>query len=224
VIRNRFRGAPATGWLLGAILVGYAFEVLTGSWNSPGDLAMRLAIYPPAIQLGEYWRLLTAIFLHGGLLHLFVNLFSLFQIGTLYEVMFGTRRFLVVYFATGLVASITSYVHLLHTFPDEASLGASGALFGILGAFVFSVRRSPRWRHERAARNLVGQCVFWIVANLVILSQVPQIDNAAHIGGCLAGLILGAALPHRVPPPPPATTVVDVTPYESPSAPPQHEP
>jgi rhomboid protease GluP len=124
--------------------------------------------------------------------------------------MFGTRRFTFIYFVAGIAASFTSMMRM----PlNGSSVGASGAVFGILGAFVFSVWRSPRWRHERAARGLVMQCIFWILANIAIGLQIPQIDNAAHIGGLIAGLILGAALPHRTPPPPP-TRVIDVLPYE----------
>jgi len=160
---------------------------------------------------GQYWRLLTSMFLHGGVAHLAVNLFGLYQLGTLYEAMFGSRRFLLIYFVAGIAASVTS---MLHIAPDGFSVGASGAIFGILGAFVFSVRRSPKWRHERSARGIVNQVIFWIAANIIIGMQIPQIDNAAHIGGLVAGLILGFVLPHHEPPPPPSSVVVDVMPYE----------
>jgi rhomboid protease GluP len=189
---------------MGAIIAIYVLEEVTGPFDGG-------AIQPRAIAHGQYWRLLTAMFLHGGLLHIVVNLIALFQLGRLYEAMFGTRRFVFIYFVTGLAASITSWQRL----PDwGASVGASGAIFGVLGAFVFSIRRSPRWRHEKWAHNLVAQIIFWIVANIVISLRIPQIDVAAHIGGLVAGLILGALLPHRVPPPPPSRTVVDVQPYE----------
>ncbi len=200
--------------LIAAILLGFVVEVLTGAWTNPDKLAVLGAIVKPWIDDGEVWRLLTAMFLHGDgtiggtLLHLGVNLLALFQLGSLYELMFGTRRFLTVYFVTGLAASLTSYVH-----NAGASVGASGAIFGILGAFIFSVRRSPRWRHERSARSIVKQLLFWIAANLAIGASIPQIDLAAHIGGLVAGLLLGAILPHREPPPPPAQVVVDVRPY-----------
>lgn len=214
------RHTPATALLMVAILIGFGIEVLTGAWTNEGKLAVLGAIVPQWINQGEVWRLLTAMFLHGDgtpkgtLLHLGVNLFALFQLGSLYEMMFGTRRFLVIYFVTGIAASLTSYVHNI-----GASVGASGAIFGILGAFIFSVRRSPRWRHERAAHSIVKQLLFWIAANLAIGAMIPQIDVAAHIGGLVAGLVLGAVLPHRVPPPPPAHAVVDVMSYgEEPAA------
>lgn len=207
--RRNWRTTPATWLLFAAILIGYAIEIVTGASTDDRRLAILGAIQPILIRDGDWWRLLSAMFLHGGLLHLLVNVWALYQLGRLYEAMFGTRRFVFIYFATGLVASVTSFLRL----PDYgSSVGASGAIFGILGAFIFSVRRSPRWRHEKWARDLVAQCVFWIAANILISLKIPQIDVAAHMGGLAAGLILGAALPHRVPPPPPASTVVDVTP------------
>lgn len=211
------RATPATLFLFIAILIGFGIEIVTGAWLDAGRLAELGAIVPEYIwQDGEYWRLLTAMFLHGDgtipgdALHLAMNLFALYQLGSLFEVMFGTRRFVIIYFAAGLIASITSSLHI-----DSASVGASGAIFGVLGAFVFSVFRSPRWRHERAARSVVNQVIFWIIANIAIGLRIPQIDNAAHIGGLVAGLLLGAVLPHQPEPPrPPAEAVIDVQPYD----------
>ena len=212
----RRRGSPATYVLIFAILVGFAIEVARGAWTNADRLALMGAIVPEYVKAGQYWRLLTAMFLHGDgtiqgtLLHLAMNVFALFQLGSLYEIMFGTRRFVLIYFLAGLAASITSTLRI-----SGASVGASGAIFGVMGAFVFSVWRSPRWRHDRVARSIVKQCIFWMIANIIIGLNIPQIDNAAHIGGLVAGLLLGAILPHAAPPPaPPAEMVIDVSPYD----------
>jgi len=214
--RRRRRG-PATRLIIIGIFIGLALEIYTGAWKNPEILGALGAIRPfDVIVQHEYWRLLTAMFLHGNgtvpgtALHLTMNLIALFQLGTLYELMFGTRRFVLIYFVTGLCASIASLVFLP---AHGSSVGASGAIFGLCGAFILSVRRSPRWRHERSARGIVNQIVFLVIANVLIATQIPQIDNAAHIGGLVTGLLLGALLPHRMPPPPPAQMVVDVTPY-----------
>ena len=214
----RVRRTPATHFLFGAIIFGFVIEIVTGAWLDGIELARLGAIIPAEIDAGAYWRLLTAMFLHGDgtipgdALHLAVNLLSLYQLGSLYELMFGTRRFLLVYFVAGIAASIVSYQHLP---PFGSSVGASGAIFGVLGAFVFSVLRSPRFRANPVARSLVRQCVFWIFVNIVIGYVVPQIDNAAHIGGLVTGLLLGVALPHRTPPPPPpGQVVIEVIPYD----------
>ncbi|HET8774065.1 MAG TPA: rhomboid family intramembrane serine protease [Thermoanaerobaculia bacterium] len=216
---GRRRGTPATAALIVAILIAFGIEIVTGAWTNGAILAELGAILRYDILVEhEYWRLVSAMFLHGDgtikgtLLHLMMNLWALFQLGTLYEIMFGTRRFLWVYFGTGIVASITSMV-----VTGGPSVGASGAIFGLLGAFIFSVRRSPRWRHDRVARSVVKQCLFWAVANILVTSQIPQIDNAAHIGGLVAGLVLGFVLPQPAPPPqPPAEVVIDVRPYRGP--------
>ena len=206
------RRTPATTAIAGAILVAFAIQIAKGATSDAEKLFHLGAIWGPAIFAGgEYWRLLTAMFLHGGVLHLVMNLIALVQIGSMFELMFGTRRFLTIYFVAGLLASLTSAY-----FTEGPSVGASGAIFGILGAFVLSVKRSPRWRHERFARNIVKQLLFWIVANIIIGFQIPQIDNSAHLGGLITGLLLGAILPHAAPPPPPpAQMVIDVRPHDS---------
>ena len=209
------RRTPATIFLIFMILAGFAVEVMTGAWKDPVKLAVLGAIVREWVLAGDWWRLVSAMFLHGdgtvqgGVLHLGMNLLALYQLGTIYELMFGTRRFITIYFVAGIIASITSMV-----VNGGPSVGASGAVFGIMGAFVFSILRSPRFRHERAARSIVNQVVFWALANIAIGMRIPQIDNSAHIGGLITGLLLGALWPHRVPPPPPTQVVVDVSPYE----------
>jgi rhomboid protease GluP len=213
--------APATLLIFIAIVIGFGIEIATGAWVNPGALA-RLGAIVPALVIGdgEYWRLLSAMFLHGdgtargGMLHVGLNLYVLWQLGRLFEIMFGSRRFLLVYFVTGLAASLTTLLRFLLLHSDGASVGASGAIFGIMGALIISIRRSPRWKKERWARGVVQQLMFWIVVNVVIGFTVPQIDLAAHFGGFLTGLLLGATLPQREPPIPPSQAVIDVTPTQ----------
>lgn len=208
---------PANSFIITAILAGFGIEIATGAWRSPYELAELGAIVREWIFTdGEYWRLVSAMFLHGdgtipgGLVHLTLNVYAIVQIGRLFERMFGTWRYVLIYFTTGISASLTSAI-----INGGPSVGASGAIFGILGAFVLSVRRSPRWRQERGARSVVNQLVFWILANIAIGMQMPQIDNSAHIGGLVTGLILGALLPHEpLPPPPAAQVTIDVVPNE----------
>ena len=209
------RKTPATSFLLAAIIVGFIIEIVTGAWVNGDRLSELGAIVPAYITAGEYWRLLSAMFLHGdgtipgAALHLGFNCLALYQLGSLYEIMFGTRRFLFIYFTAGIVASITSFLRLA---PFASSVGASGAIFGILGAFIFSVRRSPRWRTDRVARSIVRQLIFFGLANIAIGMSVPKIDLAAHLGGLVTGLLLGALLPHNVPPAPPNQMVIEVMP------------
>ena len=130
--------------------------------------------------------------------------------------MFGSVRFATVYFISGIVASVASSFTV-----HGASVGASGAILGILGAFIFSIRRSPQWRHEPWTKGLLSQLIFWAVLNIALGFSVEFIDNTAHIAGLTAGLLLGL-IPHRVPPPPPSRTVIDVYPYDEGSSFPQN--
>jgi len=209
------RRAPLTMALLVIITLIWLYEASIHAPDSDVMLARLGAILPGMLQRHEYWRLVAAMFLHASWLHWLVNSWALYQLGTLFEIFFGTRRFAVVYFVSGIVASAASSLR------GHEGVGASGAIFGILGALVISVWRSPRYRHQPWTRGLIRQLVFWIAVNIVIgfsvnevMTQVHRpeyIDNTAHIAGLIAGLILGF-LPHREPPPPPAESVIDVEP------------
>ena len=213
------RKAPVTKTLLALIAIIFGFEMILGGPRpgahvnllladvNPGLLQAFGAIIGGTLARHEYWRLIAAMFLHASVLHWAVNSWSLYQLGTLYEAMFGPRRFLLTYLATGVCASIASAVRIGAT--NGASVGASGAIFGILGAFIFSIRRSPLYRHQPWTRSLRSQLVFWAGVNIIIGASLPFIDNVAHMGGLISGLLIGL-IPHRVPPPPPRESVIDV--------------
>jgi len=205
------RRSPVTAALLMIIGTVFVLEIMGGALQDESLLANMGAILPDLFARHEYWRLLAAMFLHAGWLHVLSNSWALYQLGALYELMFGSARFVAIYFITGLCASVASAIHLQHA--PGASVGASGAIFGILGAFIFSIRRSPQWRHEPWTKGLISQLVFWISVNLVLGASIKVIDNTAHVAGLIVGLLLGF-IPHRVPPPPPNSRVIDV-PYRA---------
>ena len=203
---------PVTATLLLLIAAMFGWESVQSYLNHHAALDDSVlvalgALTADALRNGEYWRLLTVMFLHANVLHWLANSWALYQLGSAYESLFGARRFLVIYFGTGVCASIGSAIALP---AGGASVGASGAILGVLGAFIFSITRSP-WRQERWARSLVAQLVFWAVVNVVIGFEFEQIDNAAHLTGLASGLLLGN-LPQRIPPPPPSDEVIDVKP------------
>lgn len=207
-MRFRLSRAPATAALLAIITVVFIFEFVTGAFRDDSLLVQMGSIMPLSyiVARGQYWRWLSGMFLHGSVIHWAANSWALYQLGMLFEIMFGTPRFLLVYFVTGLTASVASSY-----FTHGPSVGASGAILGILGAFIFSIRRSPQWRHEPWTKSLLSQLMFWAVLNVALGFTVSYIDNAAHIAGLISGLLIGF-LPHRVPPPPPSRGVIDVTP------------
>jgi rhomboid protease GluP len=208
------RFTPVTTGLLVIIAAVFAYEVMTNAFNNEAALRQLGAIVPGLLERGEYWRLVAAMFLHAGWLHWFLNSWALYQLGTLYETLFGSTRFAMIYFISGIVASTASSMHM----KEGLGVGASGAIFGILGAFIFSIRRSPLYRNQPWTKSLVSQLVFWIVVNIAIGVSFKFIDNTAHIAGLITGLLLGL-IPHRVPPPPPGEMLIDL-----PSAPPQNQP
>ena len=129
---------------------------------------------------GEYYRLLTAAFLHGGPLHLLLNMFALSQVGPPLEAAFGRSRYLALYVLAALGGSVLSF---LVSDPSTVGVGASGAIFGLFGAFFVVVRRTGG--DTRQILVLLG-------INLVITFSVANIDWRAHLGGLLVGTVLAA--------------------------------
>jgi rhomboid protease GluP len=201
---------PVTLILLIACVAVFLLEVATGALRNMQAMVYLGAIVHGLLADGEYYRLVAAMFLHGSYLHLFLNMWALYQLGMIFEAMFGSLRFLVSYFVAGITASIVSSIFIP---PGVPGVGASGAIFGILGALIVSIKRSPHWRGREWTRILTRQLSIWAGINIIIGFSVPGIDNAAHIGGFVAGLILGL-FPHRVPPPPPGEMIIDARPIE----------
>jgi rhomboid protease GluP len=165
----------------------FAIDAVLGLAGQPNALLERGAMIPLLIAQGEWWRLVTAMFLHIGLLHLAFNSLALYVFGGLIESALGSARMLALYLVTGFAASVASF-----TFgsPGIAAAGASGAIFGMLGAWlVYNLRR----RSLSLARSNVQSALFLIGINLVFGFTVPGIDNIAHIGGLVSGFAAGFA-------------------------------
>lgn len=143
------------------------------------------------IQQGEYWRLVTAMFLHVNMIHLAFNQFALWIFGREVEKLFGSVRFLLIYMLSGLLASIASM--LLNT---SLSAGASGAIFGIIGTqLAFLVRNRDRF--GEMGRQQIISLLAIIGINIVFGITVPGIDNWNHMGGLASGVLLGLFLSPR---------------------------
>src|SRR5436189_1631298 len=148
------------------------------------------------IARGQWWRFVTPIFIHIGLLHLFFNSYALWIVGPQVEKLYGGARFVILYVLTGIAAVYASYRY----HPQTISAGASGAIFGLFGVLlVFGIR----YRNSIPPffKRAVGTGVLpVIVINLLIGFSIGAIvDNAAHIGGLIAGIVLGAVVPFQRP-------------------------
>ena len=145
------------------------------------------ALYGPLTVLkGEWWRLFTAMFLHGGMTHLLMNMFSLYLIGRGVEMYFDTRSYLIIYLFSGLLGGLISlYMH-----TNSVGIGASGAIFGVFGALAgfFLAHRDKIEAHSKAFMKDFG---IVLGINLVLGLSIPSIDVSAHIGGLVIGLIGG---------------------------------
>jgi membrane associated rhomboid family serine protease len=186
-------GVTVTKALLFAIGAMFVLEVATGGptalFEGPGQRALfdLGAMHPLAIADGQYWRLFSAMFLHLGLLHIAFNAYALWLFGSLIETNLGRTQMAVIYFVTGFLASVTSYAFGP---TNVVGVGASGAIFGIFGAFIaFNYRR----RHLAiASANLRWAATLLMLNLLLAFGFAGRIDWRAHLGGLVAGIVAGA--------------------------------
>lgn len=141
------------------------------------------AKFGPFIADGDWWRLVAPVFLHGGLMHIGMNTWVLFDIGPGVEGLYGRAKFLVMYLLCGIGGALASYLWS----PNSVSIGASGAIFGLIGVMI---GRSYQYRGTHASPER-AMFVRWAVYMILFGLVIPGIDNAAHIGGLIVGLGLG---------------------------------
>ncbi len=146
-------------------------------------------LFPAAVVDGQWWRLLTSMWLHAHPLHLVLNLVFLWQLGSIVERMLGPLVFLIVYLLAGVLATAVSLQTLA---GNGVSVGASGAIFGLVGVLL-AVAVTSRRIHGlgRLMADLQKRLIGVVLANLVAGFLIPGIDNGAHVGGLVAGLLLG---------------------------------
>jgi membrane associated rhomboid family serine protease len=145
---------------------------------------------PVRLAAGEWWRLVTPIFLHVGLIHYAVNTYMFNVIGYPIEVMLGGPWFVAIYLASGIMGNVASAV-----FSVNLSAGASGAIFGLLGIGLYLERTMSKREHAATGRKPRQRAyAMTVLINLVFGILVPFIDNAAHIGGLVAGFVLTFAM------------------------------
>lgn len=157
-------------------------------WQIPSAVLLSIgANRAPLVLHGEAWRMLSAMFLHGGLLHIGLNMFALYQAGQIVERLFGSRGFLLIYLAAGLAGNVAS----IWWNPHTVSVGASGAVFGVYGALLAYLRAQPDSLPISVFKEIRSSTTFFVGYSLFAGFALPGIDNGAHIGGLLAGVLLG---------------------------------
>lgn len=193
--------APLTFWLHSPTvwiiavntLVFLAMSIAAKSLTTPSsELLLRWgANFGPYTLGGQWFRLLTSVFLHAGVLHLLLNMWALLNLGVLAELLFGRRSYVVLYLLCGLGGSVASV--WWHT--AVIGVGASGAIFGVAGALLPALAFERNQRMRAAMRGNLGSIALFVLYNIAFGAASARIDNAAHLGGLLTGILLGALIP-----------------------------
>ena len=207
-IRRLVRFPVVTATLVTLVVAGYLTQIWAG-WPlaillpTPGVLSEEIAtqivgdrmgwLHAPSLWAGEYWRLLSPTLLHGSLLHLAGNSVVLFFLGRIVENLYGRAAMITAYVGAGASGALLSAA----TSPGVESLGASGAILGLLGVSVaFGLRYRSRIPHE--LRHAFGLDMWAFVVLVAGMSLLPFVDWAGHLGGFLFGLVVGALWPAEV--------------------------
>ncbi len=176
-------------WFTRTIII-LNFLVYYFVWSHGGITGINLiefgANFRPLVLDGQWWRLLTCMFLHASLIHIGANMYSLWSLGRMMETLAGVRATILIYFITGIMASLVSVLY--HQEP-VVGIGASGAIFGLFGAFSALVFR-------KKVMSMNGQVLSMkaLLAPLMInffISLMPEVDLSAHLGGFVFGAIIG---------------------------------
>ena len=179
--------------LIGLNVLVFLLMVLRGVsplLPSPQQAIAFGADFGPLTLNGQWWRLLTSMFVHFGILHIGLNMWCLWNLGRAAEQLMGRGSYLLAYFVSGIFSSIASvYWH-----PLAASAGASGAIFGMAGVLVSYVYLKKTPSHIAINKKMLGSLGTFIAYNLAF-GALPGISNAAHIGGLVMGLAVGTVLP-----------------------------
>jgi membrane associated rhomboid family serine protease len=195
---QRARAAPVTAVVIAVNVAVFLWMGRDGAAFDAGTLIRFGALEPFHVWAGEYWRLGSYMFLHGGWLHIALNMYMAAGWASALERALGSRRFALVYFLSGLVGGCASVVSSW-LFSAHMSVGASGALFGVVGAVLALRRRQLRsfeaFFADPGIRSLLVQIAIWTAIGLTALN----FDNAAHLGGLATGFVVTWLLTSQAP-------------------------
>jgi membrane associated rhomboid family serine protease len=193
--RNQFQNAPAVFVLIVINVLAFLLEIFAGGWDDPDVLHRMGALEPYGVIKGEYWRLLTALFLHGGFLHLGFNLFALYVLGPPLEQAIGTMRFAACYLISGLGSSLgVVALTTLGFIRATQVIGASGCIMGVVGAWAGFLLRH---HHAPLAKQRLANIGLIVAIQVAFDLSTPQVSMAAHMCGLVAGFLVGLILAPR---------------------------
>ena len=179
-----FLSSKITVFLILLNVVLFVLETMDGGSTNMGVALRYGALYPPFVRQGQYHRYLSSMFLHFGIYHLLLNMYALSMLGPAVEHVCGPVNFLMVYLASGLAGNIATMIYYQNTGRDIVSAGASGCIFGLLGAcFVFAVAG-----YGFSLRSIMVT----IMINLIYGLLSRRINMVAHVGGFIDGALVTA--------------------------------
>lgn len=184
MITNYYEKHPMTLLIILINVMMSLVVLFTGGFDNLVNLVEWGAIYPPFISIkNEWYRLLTSMFLHGSLLHVFFNMYVLFYLGALLERILSKWLFLTFYLVTGLFASFAVYVL---GDPNVVTVGASGAIFGIIGTLFIMTYLKPYYFNPYFVRSIRSLTFI----NVALTFIIPQVSFYGHMGGLLSGIVM----------------------------------
>jgi rhomboid protease GluP len=189
-IPGKRRKPAVTYFLIAACTLIFLLMTLMGGSTNVSTLLSFGAMYRPLFTAGEYWRLVTPLFLHIGLLHLVFNMYALLILGSVVEHLYGSTRYVYLYLISGIGGAVGSVL-----FSTAVSAGASGAIFGVAGVALIA---GYRYRDQIPSnfRSMVGRGIVpFVLFNLVYGALNRGIDNYAHLGGLITGAVLALLIP-----------------------------
>ena len=182
-ISNYYKNSPVTLALLAIIIIYFVVITLNGGTTDSKTLVKFGALFPPYISTyNQYYRLVTSIFIHIGVAHLFFNAYALYIFGTQIEKVMGPKKYILFFLITGIGGNIITYIFSFNTI----SAGASGSLFGILGAFLYLIRHHKNMITPEGRKSILSL----LGLNLALTLLVPNISITAHFGGLIIGYII----------------------------------
>jgi membrane associated rhomboid family serine protease len=185
--------SPATKLLIAANVLAYGFQVYRGALDSSFELIRVGALYTPLLELGEWWRLFSAQFLHWGLAHLALNMMGLWFLGPTVEAIVGSVRFTLAYLLCGAGGMAVAW-GISYMSPDPRPLillGASASVLGLVGLQAAYSLKAYRYSGSLVAKAQLASMTQIIVLQAIFDWMVPQVSSTAHMGGAVSGFLLG---------------------------------
>ncbi|MCD6449547.1 MAG: rhomboid family intramembrane serine protease [Thermotogaceae bacterium] len=178
-----------TTFLIVVNVVLYLAMLIFGRRFGPYDFLVFGAQYGPLVSQGQWFRIVTALFVHGGILHIAFNMYALYQLGYIIEMVYGEWKMLIIYFISGIAGNIATQFF----YYNSLSVGASGAIFGLAGAiFITGYKEETAYYMKSLAMGVLPMIIINVIYGFIPGSHI---NNAAHIGGLIAGILLGKIIP-----------------------------